>query len=111
MSRHLNPDRLPPQRVVVRFDFPGRRAWRFWLVLDPGNPSVCLKDPGFDTDLVVTAETTALYQIYFGRLEMSEAKLSGSLKVEGPPALAGALPTWFRGSDFAPTARLSVGGR
>jgi DNA-binding HxlR family transcriptional regulator len=66
MARHVDLERLPPNRIVMQFDFrdPNRR---FWLVLEPSEVSVCLQHPGFDVDLQVSADTTALYRVYLGR--------------------------------------------
>src|SRR4029453_19383254 len=53
--------RLPPRRVVVEFEFSGKRRSHVWLVLKREEASVCLKPPGFDTDLLVTADLGVFY--------------------------------------------------
>ena len=101
MHRRIHVDRLPEGRTVVQFDFAGLRRQRFWLVLERPEPSVCLFDPGFDVDLVVTADTLALHRIWMGRQSLEDALRRGSLQVDGPPNLAAAFPGWLALSSFA----------
>ena len=47
-----------------------RGAGRFrtcWLVLERGGSDVCMKDPGFEVDLVVAADVGALARVWTGR--------------------------------------------
>src|SRR5262245_14603112 len=65
--------RLPPRRVVVRFEFrafpPHCRGFRTcWLILERKGADLCLKDPDFDVDLVVTADAAAMAQVWTGKL-------------------------------------------
>lgn len=64
ISRHVDQAALGQQRVVVRFEFPRPRLRRYWLVLNPDEVSVCLDDPGFDTDILVSADIAALYGLW-----------------------------------------------
>lgn len=105
ISRHLDWNALPPARVVIQFEFPSTKVRRLWLVLESDQASVCLKYPGFDVDLRVTTTPAALYAIYLGSTSYSEARRSGTLKLEGPTMLTGAFPRWFTWSKFAPTVR------
>ena len=68
MRDRVDAERLPPGRVVVEFQFIERRRECYWLILDPDDVSVCLKHPGYETDVLVRAELAALYQVWFGRL-------------------------------------------
>src|SRR5262245_44756414 len=53
IHQRIRRDLLPPARVVVEFDFTGHNHRRLWLILEPREVSVCLKPPGFDSDLIV----------------------------------------------------------
>jgi DNA-binding HxlR family transcriptional regulator len=108
ISRHLAPDALPDHRVVVRFDFTGRRARRYWLVLRPTEQSVCLHEPGFDTDVVITTDAATLYSVYLGRCTLQSATRDGLVDLAGPRKLVRALPNWFAWSQFAPTVRAAM---
>jgi DNA-binding HxlR family transcriptional regulator len=101
MRHSLNLDRLPERRVVVELEFRGHRKARYWLVLDREEPSVCLKHPGFDVDVFMTADTMALHQVWLGRLRFQDAARSGLIELEGPSDLVRAFPSWLRGSVFA----------
>ncbi len=98
-------DQLPNRRVVIRFDFQGARYETFWLLLSQEDVSVCLTDPGFDLDLLVTADLSAFFQIWLGRLTFDEAIQANQVEVDGIPALADALPSWFAYSLAAPAVR------
>jgi len=108
ISRHVALDQLPGRRIVARFEFPVPRSRRYWLVLEPQEASVCLQDPGFDTDVFVTADTAALYGVYLGRRTLHSAMLEDLVTVKGPPSLVRAFPRWFTWSDFAPTVRAAA---
>ncbi len=62
ISRHIAADELLDHRVVARFDLTTDR--RYWLVLQSAEASVCLHDPGFETDIVVAADVAALHGVY-----------------------------------------------
>lgn len=98
-------DQLPNRRVVIRFDFQGARYETFWLLLSQEDVSVCLTDPGFDLDLLVTADLSAFFQIWLGRLTFANALQANQVEVDGIPALADALPSWFAYSLAAPAVR------
>ena len=98
-------DQLPDEQVVVRFDFRGPTSETFWLLLNKEDVSICLTDPGFDLDLLVTADLAAFYQIWLGRLTYAHVLEAGQIVVDGIPALANALPNWFAYSLAAPAVR------
>lgn len=102
-------EQLPDQRVVVRFDFQGAKYETFWLLLSREDVSLCLTDPGFDLDLLVTADLSAFFQIWLGRLTFDEAQQANLVEVDGIPALTNALPSWFAYSLAAPTVREAQG--
>jgi DNA-binding HxlR family transcriptional regulator len=102
LSRHVAVDALPRRRTVVEFSFPRPRPRRYWLVLRPDEVSICLQDPGFDTDVSVTADTAALYDVYFGRSSIGRAVAAGLVTLSGKTTMVRAFPGWFTGSQFAP---------
>ncbi len=102
-------EQLPSQRVVVRFDFQGAKYETFWLLLNKDDVSVCLTDPGFDLDVLVTADLATFFQIWLGRLTFDQALRANLVAVDGLPCLADALPTWFAYSPAAPTVHEAQG--
>jgi DNA-binding HxlR family transcriptional regulator len=110
VRRRIDLARLPRRRVVVRFDFrtfpPRFRALQTcWLILEPKGTDLCLKDPGFDVDLVVTADAAAMAKVWTGAITFAQAVRSGGLEVEGPRDLVRAFPTWLLLSHFAHVER------
>jgi DNA-binding HxlR family transcriptional regulator len=97
----LRKDRLPDDRVLVRFEFEaGRkgRPVRAWLLVEEKNGEVCAKHPGFEEDLVVRIEDSQVFALWhLGLVEWGEALRSGGIRVDGRRDLGRALPTWNAG--------------
>jgi DNA-binding HxlR family transcriptional regulator len=100
MHRRVYLDRLPAGRTVVEFDFTGRNGRRLWLVLERSETSVCLRPPGFRPQLVLRADLSLFHRVWLGALEYASARRDGGIVVDGPPALARALPDWFKWSPM-----------
>ncbi len=100
MHRHVDEDRLPESRVVVQFDHTGPERISIWVVLDRGEASVCMQHPGFDPDVVITASTETLAEVFAGYESWTGAVESGAIEVAGTPKLAAAIPKWFQWSMF-----------
>jgi DNA-binding HxlR family transcriptional regulator len=110
VRKRIDLQRLPARRVVVRFDFhafPARcRGFRTcWLVLERQGADVCMKDPGFDVDLVVSADAAAMARVWTGALTFEQAVRSEGLRLEGRRELVRAFPTWLLLSHFAHVER------
>ncbi len=105
MHRRMDLSRTPPGRTVVEFRHTGPQPQVIWLVVDRGEASVCLQHPGFESDVIVTATTPALADVFQGYRRWSEALDDGSVSVLGPPRLVSALPTWFLWSPWAEVTR------
>lgn len=103
MHRRLNRERLPPQRIVLRFEFSDvfdkKRFW--WLVLRRGEIDVCLKDPGHQVDLLISARLKALTAVWIGDISLRESIERGLVKVQGPSQLARQFGGWLALSEFA----------
>lgn len=98
--KHLEPDRLPAKRRVVRFEFLGVRK-RYWLVLQRDDPDLCFSDPGYGDDLVVRASVEAMVRVYLGQLSVADAVRCGQVQTEGSRELASSIGDWLRCSGFA----------
>jgi DNA-binding HxlR family transcriptional regulator len=108
MHRRVARDRLPDRRVVIQFDYQGPRAVVIWLVLDRGEPSVCVRHPGFDTDVLVKTDPVSFMRVFAGIDELSDAVRAGRVVIEGPPSLTRGFGRWFEWSPFAPAVRQKV---
>lgn len=100
-AKFVDADRLPPHRVVVRFDISDDPNKRYWMLLQRPEPEVCIKNPGLDEDLIVTTDSVTLTDIHRGRLDFGQATKAGRLALSGPLDLARAFPTWGGLSYYA----------
>ena len=74
------------RRTVLMFHFTDARQ-RFWTVIDRGSCSVCLSDPGFDTDAVIETDGPTMFKVWNGREDIDHAVAEGRIRFEGPTAL------------------------
>ena len=105
MKRRLRIDLLPAERVVVEFDFTGPCRRRLWLVVERREASICLRPPGFDSDLIVRSDLKLFYRLWLGYVDYEASLRSGGLSVDGLPALARAFPRWLMWSPMAQYVR------
>ena len=111
MHLRLNTEAMPPGRTVLEFDFanPPEGNERFWLVNEDGDVDMCLKHPGFDTDLLVESNLRRFVETWRGFRDLGEELRSGQITLTGPRQLKRAFPTWLLLSTFAPYARKRPG--
>ncbi|HMJ15601.1 MAG TPA: helix-turn-helix domain-containing protein [Polyangiaceae bacterium] len=102
MQRRIDAKAAPEKLVVVRFDFleSGKGYLRYWLKIDHGRGEVCMKNPGLEETLVVQTRQRVLTEVWMGYRDFSSVIRSGELTIEGPSALARALPSWFQLNVF-----------
>lgn len=108
MRNSVRADKLPEQRTVVQFDFKGALVETYWLVLTRADTSLCLTHPGFEIDLLITADLATFFQIWLGRVRLEEAMHDGRVIIDAIPALVAAFPTWFTYSLAAPAVRAAM---
>jgi DNA-binding HxlR family transcriptional regulator len=102
-TQGAQPERLPAGHVTVQLDFVDQplKNRHFWLVLDRGDIELCVSDPGFAPDLIVSAETEAFARWFMGQLSWAEALRAEKVSIHGPRALARAFPSWTDRSRYA----------
>ena len=93
-------DALPGRRVTIRFEFAGVPASRakfrvIWLVLERSGVDVCLKNPGFDVDLVFKGRIADFVKVYLGHAPWRDME-GKAIVVEGDRTLAKQAPGWLR---------------
>jgi DNA-binding HxlR family transcriptional regulator len=105
IRRRLDPERLPANGVILRFEFTGtppRRARIFWLKVRRPDAELCLKDPGGEVDLYVHADIGAFARVWLGEERFANAVDEGRIRLVGDRALARSFPSWLLLSHFAP---------
>ena len=105
MKRRVHTDRLPERRVVLQFDFRGGHQGSYWLVMEPADVSVCLQHPGFDVDVLVSADIAAFYGVWLGRVSLATALRNESVRLDGMTPEVRAFPSWFAWSPMADAVR------
>ena len=117
MRRSVDATVFPDKRITVRFEYPdaarGKRDW--WLISDSGQIDLCLKDPGYETNLLIRCSLKVMTAVWICARTFTEALRSGDIVVSGSPELARNLPKWLRASalsrlgEAAGSPRLSWG--
>jgi DNA-binding HxlR family transcriptional regulator len=108
MRRRVRQERIGGRRVVIQFDFRACPTQGYWLLIDPSDVSVCLKHPGHDIDLLVTADIMAFYRVWLGRSTLAEAVRRSQVRLDGRPADIRAFPQWFAWSPMAAAVRAAL---
>lgn len=118
---HPRPDELDPEvlmwwmrgridtteiarRAVVQIDVTDRKRV-FWLVVEPGDASVCYTDPGFEVDAVLSAELAALYAVWEGEIDLLDAVRRGAVALHGTRWVTRELAGWLQLAPSAPYVR------
>jgi DNA-binding HxlR family transcriptional regulator len=88
MRRQIDLVELPAGRTVIRFEFRGipkakERERYWWLVIHRPEPEVCLKNPGFEVDAVVSADLATFTRVALGYFGMREALARGLVGFSG----------------------------
>ncbi|MDA2979022.1 MAG: helix-turn-helix domain-containing protein [Actinomycetota bacterium] len=106
INSYLNHDTLLDRRVTVRFEFTDQpvKVSPMWVIFEPHHSEVCRAYPGYEEDLIVTAESVALAEWHLGRIEWHHAVQDGRINISGIPQLAKALPTWNQRSRWTASA-------
>jgi DNA-binding HxlR family transcriptional regulator len=100
-------EHLPDQRILIQFDFYGQRRESFWLLIADDDVSICLTNPGYEVNVVVTADLSVFYQLWLGRISYREAISEHGVRIDAAPAYVRAFHQWFSWSPVAPTVRAS----
>ena len=108
MRRRVALGHFSSRRVVIQFDFRGTPQRSYWLLIDRGDVSVCLKHPGFAVDVILSADIKIFYQIWLGRVSLMEAMRGNQIGLDGNPADIRAFHTWFTWSPMAPTVSAAL---
>ena len=85
---------------MIEFDFRGGPKQKYWLLIEPRDVSVCLKHPGFEIDVIVTADIMAFYRVWLGHTMLTEAVRKKQVHLDGTPADIRAFPQWFTWSPM-----------
>lgn len=90
-------------RRVTEFRVSGVPAakQRYWLIFEPGDIEICIKDPGHEVDLWVSSSIKTLVEVWLGHIQLGQAYENGSLQLDGARSEIEAFSKWFALSHFA----------
>ncbi len=103
LETSVHPGAFGERRTLVELDVTGQpaRKRRWWYLNEANRCELCIKEPGFEIDLYITADLPTLIYIWRGDLALSEAMASGRLDAHGATRIVRALPDWFGVSTLA----------
>lgn len=95
-------------RRVVEFQLlqPQKKQRFLWLVFDRDDVDICVKNPGHDVDLWITASMRTLVELWLGHVNLSTAIGDESIQLDGDNKEIASFGTWFTCSPFAKYGRL-----
>jgi DNA-binding HxlR family transcriptional regulator len=111
MRRRVCIEAIGKRRVVIQFDLSGGPTQSYWLLMESTDVSVCLKNPGYDIDVTVSADIVAFYRVWLGRVTLSEAMRGRQVRLDGTPADVRAFSGWFAWSPMADAVRGALADR
>lgn len=101
MRNEVSLEKLPEFRVAVQFNYYGAVRATFWLILTKEDVTLCLTDPGYEINVLVTADLATFFKLWGGRISYQEALKDYDVRVEGIPSMVHEFPNWF-GWDVTP---------
>ncbi len=107
IHRRLDIAAMPPGRTVIEIAFTDAptNQRNFWLVHKAGKVDVCLKLPGFDSDVIVRTSVRVLAEVWRGIRPIGAEIAAKRIRIEGNATLCRALPSWLLLSVYAPIKR------
>lgn len=103
MRRSVDSSIFPDHRVIVRFEYPdaarGARDW--WLISEPGDVDLCLKDPGYAVDIMIRCPLKVMTAVWICQRTFNDAVRKGEVVVMGDPKIVGKLQEWLRASALS----------
>ena len=103
MRRTVDPTIFPSYRIVVQFEYPdapeGARNW--WLLSENGEIDLCLKDPGYDIDIVIQCSLKTMTEVWTCQQRFNDVVKKGDIKVMGDSKLTKKLQDWLRSSPLS----------
>ena len=107
MHRRMDLARVPERRTVIEIEFcdqPASRQRR-WLVGNRSGMEMCIKDPGYEVDLLVRTDSRTITLVWYGDLPLRRAIEQGAIRLYGPPSLCRDFPSWLQLSAIAGVPR------
>jgi DNA-binding HxlR family transcriptional regulator/putative sterol carrier protein len=92
------------KRATIEVRINDRRR-TFWLVVEPGDASICYTDPGLEVDAVLASDIATLFRMWEGEVELLDAVRAGTIELTGTRWVVRGLPEWLKLSPVAEHVR------
>ncbi|MGJ8662606.1 MAG: winged helix-turn-helix transcriptional regulator [Marinicella sp.] len=111
MHLRMDADAMPEGNTVIEFLFTGvpHELDRVWLVNIDGKIEMCLKNPGYESDVYVYADILDFVEAWRGIKDMKQQIRNKKIILRGDPALIKAFPDWLLLSSVAKYKRMKIG--
>lgn len=109
IRRNFDPDPRPDSRCTIQFLYPdiGENLRDWWLVVDAEDTDLCKFDPGYEIDILVTADLRAMTSVWMGLSKLRDEIDGGHIRIDAVPELEARLKSWLKLSVFAPQPRMA----
>jgi DNA-binding HxlR family transcriptional regulator len=89
IHRSMNTEYFAGTRTVLMFEFTDYSSSmrRWWLIVSGGEVDVCMRDYGYETDLIVVTDVRTLTAYWIGDLSMNKALKEKRITLSGRPIL------------------------
>lgn len=97
IHRNIKTDFFKQSRTVIQFvfiDFTSKMR-NFWLVITGDDVDVCLKDQGYEIDLVISTKLKTLAEVWMGDSTLMHEMRAGNIQVKGEQYLRQNMLTWL----------------
>ena len=101
LQRSVQPDKLPGNTTVIRFNFTDVTDYAtWWLVVEGDDVDICIHDPGKDVDIYFNVGLRTMCELWMGERSYRQAIKAGDLNLVGPKALTRDATLWLKPSIF-----------
>ncbi|MFZ1725844.1 MAG: helix-turn-helix domain-containing protein [Albidovulum sp.] len=107
IRRNFDPEPRPESRCTIQFLYPelNENLKDWWLVVEKNETDLCKFDPGYEVDILVTADLRAMFSVWMGISKLSDEIDARQVQIDAVPALQAQLMKWLKLSVFAPQTR------
>lgn len=103
IHRNLNVDFFKENRNVINLEFTDYtskfRHW--WLVIKDGDVDVCMKNPGYDVDLIISSDLKTFTAVWMGDTTIMAAMRAKKVEVTGNVHLRKNISIWMGSNYYA----------
>ncbi len=97
-------------RFVVEFHFPDgpEGKTRHWLIFENDEVDICYIDPGYEIDVHIEVKTKDMVKIWMGWIDLTEARESGLMLVDGDSKYTNDIKSWLKLSGLSSVPKRPV---